>query len=75
MGRKRRRKKHPHKWVKRTERKRTCPSGKHPYAKPGEARAALPNAVVYTCEDCGKYHVADPVRRRARQARAQRGEL
>jgi len=71
----RRRKKHPRKWVKRTDRKRECPSGKRGFAQPGEARAALPRGVVYTCADCGKYHVADPVPRRERQVRARRGEL
>lgn len=74
MGRRRRREKHPRKWIKRTDLKRTCPSGKRTFAQPGEARAAAPGRVVYTCEDCGKYHVADPMPRRERQARARRGE-
>jgi hypothetical protein len=74
VPRKTRRKKHPRKWVKKTDLKRVCPSGKQPFAKPGEAAAACPDRVVYRCEDCGKYHVADPVSRRARQARARRGE-
>lgn len=70
----RRRKKHPRKWVKKTDLKRTCPSRKHGYAQPGEAIAACPNHEVYRCPDCGKFHVADPLSRRARQARARRGE-
>jgi hypothetical protein len=71
----RRRKKHLRKWVKKSDLKRTCPSGKATFAKAGEAAAACPDHKVYRCEDCGKFHVADPIRRRERQARARRGEF
>lgn len=71
----RHRKKHPRRWVKRTDRKRECPSGKRGFAQPGEARAALPDGDIYRCDDCKRWHAADPVPRRERQARARRGEL
>jgi hypothetical protein len=68
----RRRKAKASKRVKSTDLKRPCSSGKRPYAQPGEARAAYPGANVYRCPDCKKWHTADPVRRRARQARGRR---
>jgi hypothetical protein len=68
------RKKHPKKWVKRTDEKRTCPSGKQGYAKPGEAKAIRSDLNVYRCPDCKRYHLADPVTPRMRRAIA-RGEL
>lgn len=61
------------KWVKKTDLKRLCSSGKRGYAQAGEAQAVLSDAVVYKCEECRKFHLADPVRRRARQARARMG--
>lgn len=71
--RRKRRKKHPRKWVKKTDVKRTCPSGKRDFAKKGEAQAAHPDLTVYRCPDCKRFHVADPIGRKERQRRA-RGE-
>jgi hypothetical protein len=68
------RKKHPRKWVKKTDRKRVCPSGKLGYAKHGEAQAVRPDFNVYRCPDCKRFHVANPIGRLERQRRA-RGEV
>ena len=69
------RKKHPQKWVKRSDMKRPCPSGKRSFAKPGEAKAQKPHLAVYRCSTCKQYHLADPVGRKERRRRAQEGSL
>lgn len=66
----RRRKKHPRKWVKRTDIKRRCPSGKKGWAKEGEAKAMRPDLNVYRCPHCKDFHVADPIGRKERRRRA-----
>jgi hypothetical protein len=64
------RKKHRRKWVKRTDVKRRCPSGKHGYAKSGEAQAKRPDLNVYRCPECKRFHPADPIGRKERKRRA-----
>ncbi len=70
-----RRKKHPRKWVKRNEVKRTCSSGKIGYHQRGEAQARNPKLNVYRCDECKKWHLAHPVGRKERRRRAAEGKI
>jgi len=69
----------PQKRTKKTDRRRSCSSGKQSFNYRGEANAAiLPSKqetlVAYRCRECKRWHLANKVGRKERRRRA-KGDL